>query len=197
MEKRKRVERLKVKSSCLCQRVHTGADWPAGRILLSRAKGQNSSSLWHRSYHRHPLLSTSLPVCLPACLPLLFYSFYCSSIPASIIMFRSAVVRSLRSSMPRVPRTPASFQLRSSPVARRSQFTPAFSYQAVRLYSAPAGLQKNEVEGRIVNLLKNFDKVRLQDRKPQKDTNWLTLAGLRSEQGQFFWTSQGKLKDGY
>lgn len=75
-------------------------------------------------------------------------------------MFRSAVVRSLRSSMPRVPRTPASFQLRSSPVARPSQFAPAASFQAVRLYSAPAGLQKGEVEGRIVNLLKNFDKVR-------------------------------------
>ncbi|RMJ23064.1 hypothetical protein PHISP_06069 [Aspergillus sp. HF37] len=74
-------------------------------------------------------------------------------------MFRSAVVRSLRSSMPRVPRTPASFQLRSSPVARPSQFAPAASFQAVRFYSAPAGLQKDEVVGRVVNLLKNFDKV--------------------------------------
>lgn len=72
-------------------------------------------------------------------------------------MFRSAVVRSLRAaSMPRAVRTPAPFQL---PVARPAQFAPRFAYQGLRLYSAPAGLNKDEVEGRIVNLLKNFDKV--------------------------------------
>lgn len=75
-------------------------------------------------------------------------------------MFRSAVVRSLRVSVPRAVKTPAPFQIRSSPVARPAQFAPRFAYQGVRLYSAPAGLNKDEVEGRIVNLLKNFDKVR-------------------------------------
>ncbi|PYH71463.1 acyl carrier protein [Aspergillus vadensis CBS 113365] len=74
-------------------------------------------------------------------------------------MFRSAVVRSLRASVPRAVKTPAPFQIRSSPVARPAQFAPRFAYQGVRLYSAPAGLNKDEVEGRIVNLLKNFDKV--------------------------------------
>ncbi|KAF7159816.1 hypothetical protein CNMCM5623_005205 [Aspergillus felis] len=74
-------------------------------------------------------------------------------------MFRSAVVRSLRASVPRAVRTPTAFQIRSSPVARPAQFAPRFAYQGVRLYSAPAGLNKEEVEGRIVNLLKNFDKV--------------------------------------
>ncbi|OJJ89637.1 acyl carrier protein [Aspergillus glaucus CBS 516.65] len=74
-------------------------------------------------------------------------------------MFRSAVVRSLRASVPRAVRTPASFQIRSSPIARPGQFIPRFAYQGVRLYSAPAGLNKEEAEGRIVNLLKNFDKV--------------------------------------
>lgn len=58
--------------------------------------------------------------------------------------------------MPRAVRTPVAFQL---PVARPTQFAPRFTYQGVRLYSAPAGLNKEEVEGRIVNLLKNFDKV--------------------------------------
>lgn len=81
-------------------------------------------------------------------------------------MFRSAVVRSLRASVPRAVRTPASFQIRSSPIARPAQFAPRFAYQGVRLYSAPAGLNKEEVEGRIVNLLKNFDKVRFSDRLP-------------------------------
>ncbi|PGH27574.1 acyl carrier protein [Polytolypa hystricis UAMH7299] len=77
-------------------------------------------------------------------------------------MFRSAVARSLRSvSVPRVVRrSPVSFQIpRSSPVARPSQFAPCLSFQAVRSYSASAGLSKPEVEGRIVDLLKNFDKV--------------------------------------
>lgn len=76
-------------------------------------------------------------------------------------MLRSALVQSLRASMPRVVRTPAPFQIRSSPIARPSQIAPAFSCQPARFYSAPAGLQKEEVEGRIVNLLKNFDKVSL------------------------------------
>ncbi|KAJ5672224.1 Acyl carrier protein (ACP) [Penicillium longicatenatum] len=76
-------------------------------------------------------------------------------------MFRSSIVRSLRASAPRVAvKTPAPFQIRSSPIAvRASQFTPCFINQGVRCYSAPAGLNKSEVEGRIVNLLKNFDKV--------------------------------------
>ncbi|KAJ5648054.1 hypothetical protein N7490_004426 [Penicillium lividum] len=76
-------------------------------------------------------------------------------------MFRSAIVRSLRASAPRVAvKTPAPFQIRSSPIAARvPQFTPCFASQGVRCYSAPAGLNKNEIEGRIVNLLKNFDKV--------------------------------------
>jgi len=77
-------------------------------------------------------------------------------------MFRSAIVRSLRASAPRVAvKTPAPFQIRSSPIAARvPQFTPCFVSQSIRAYSAPAGLNKSEVEGRIVNLLKNFDKVR-------------------------------------
>ena len=63
--------------------------------------------------------------------------------------------------MPRVVKTPAPFQVRSSPIVRSSQIAPAFSCQSVRLYSAAAGLKKEEVEGRIVNLLKNFDMVSL------------------------------------
>ncbi|KAK5796436.1 hypothetical protein VI817_005721 [Penicillium citrinum] len=80
---------------------------------------------------------------------------------SDFIMFRSAIVRSLRASAPRVAvKTPAPFQIRSSPIAARvPQFTPCFVSQSIRAYSAPAGLNKSEVEGRIVNLLKNFDKV--------------------------------------
>ncbi|KAF3393955.1 Vacuolar protein sorting-associated protein 74 [Penicillium rolfsii] len=73
-------------------------------------------------------------------------------------MFRSAIVRSLRASVPRAAVKPsATFQIRSSPIA--AQFTPSLVSQSIRFYSAPGGLSKDEIEGRIVNLLKNFDKV--------------------------------------
>ncbi|MCJ1364221.1 hypothetical protein MMC16_003330 [Acarospora aff. strigata] len=76
-------------------------------------------------------------------------------------MFRIAVVQSaqaaarsvvcLRSPIPRpsIVRT----------LVRSTQFAPSVSCPAVRYYSAPAGLSKQEVEGRIVDLLKNFDKL--------------------------------------
>jgi hypothetical protein len=50
------------------------------------------------------------------------------------------------------------------PVARTSFFQPKQTsptyFQAVRCYAASAGLSKDEVTGRIMDLLKNFDKVR-------------------------------------
>lgn len=47
-----------------------------------------------------------------------------------------------------------------SAFAQPKQITPAAYFQAVRCYSASAGLSKDEVQGRIMDLLKNFDKVR-------------------------------------
>ncbi|KAF3405371.1 Vacuolar protein sorting-associated protein 74 [Talaromyces pinophilus] len=72
-------------------------------------------------------------------------------------MFRSAIVRSLRASVPRTVRAAPRIQITSA--VRPSQFVPVFNAQTLRFYSAPASLSKEEVEGRIVNLLKNFDKV--------------------------------------
>jgi hypothetical protein len=51
------------------------------------------------------------------------------------------------------------------PVARSSfiqpkQITPSTYFQAVRCYAASAGLSQDEVTGRIMDLLKNFDKVK-------------------------------------
>ncbi|KAH8687272.1 acyl carrier protein-like protein [Tricladium varicosporioides] len=75
-------------------------------------------------------------------------------------MFRTALLRSARSAASQTVR-------RSSAIARpavqssfvtKSQFSPSV-FQAVRCYSAAAGMEKGEVEGRIVDLLKNFDKV--------------------------------------
>jgi NADH dehydrogenase (ubiquinone) 1 alpha/beta subcomplex 1 len=46
-------------------------------------------------------------------------------------------------------------------VARSSAFPSRqqLAFQAVRCYAASAGLSKDEVQGRILDLLKNFDKV--------------------------------------
>ncbi|KAK2741820.1 hypothetical protein FQN55_008194 [Onygenales sp. PD_40] len=77
-------------------------------------------------------------------------------------MFRSAVARSLRSAaVPRAVRqSGVAFHIpKSSALSRPSQFTPCFACQSIRSYSAPAGLTQTEIEGRIVDLLKNFDKV--------------------------------------
>jgi hypothetical protein len=52
------------------------------------------------------------------------------------------------------------------PVARSTFFqpkqtAPSTYFQAVRCYAASAGLSQDEVTGRIMDLLKNFDKVRV------------------------------------
>lgn len=76
-------------------------------------------------------------------------------------MFRTAVLRSARCLAQAAPRTQV-------PVARslvQSSFqsrvvAPAYAVPSIRSYSAPAGLSQDEVQGRILDLLKNFDKVR-------------------------------------
>ncbi|MCJ1296134.1 hypothetical protein MMC34_007699 [Xylographa carneopallida] len=76
-------------------------------------------------------------------------------------MFRTAFLQSVRyasryahgSQAPILrPVVPATYGIvtRSSPIR---------NLQPARCYSAPAGLSKEEVEGRIMDLLKNFDKV--------------------------------------
>lgn len=76
-------------------------------------------------------------------------------------MFRTALVRSARQAARAAPRWQAPI---ARPVARSSlfqvkQITPSARFQAVRCYASSAGLSKDEVEGRIMDLLKNFDKV--------------------------------------
>ncbi|EAT89450.1 acyl carrier protein [Parastagonospora nodorum] len=75
-------------------------------------------------------------------------------------MFRTALLRSARSAVRAAPRCQASM---ARPIARTSFFQPKQTsptyFQAVRCYAASAGLSKDEVTGRIMDLLKNFDKV--------------------------------------
>jgi NADH dehydrogenase (ubiquinone) 1 alpha/beta subcomplex 1 len=76
-------------------------------------------------------------------------------------MFRSAVLATSRAAA-----RPVCW--RQAAIARPLNLrTPLFQsknqlwFQAARCYSASAGLTKEEVQGRIMDLLKNFDKVRV------------------------------------
>ncbi|KFY67278.1 hypothetical protein V496_01648 [Pseudogymnoascus sp. VKM F-4515 (FW-2607)] len=72
-------------------------------------------------------------------------------------MFRTVLLKSARSAASQAVR-------RAGLITRPASAIPSFQYapsvfNAARCYSAAAGLAKPEVEGRIVDLLKNFDKV--------------------------------------
>ncbi|KAF2203043.1 ACP-like protein [Delitschia confertaspora ATCC 74209] len=76
-------------------------------------------------------------------------------------MFRAALLQAVRQAVRSAPRCQAPIArsaVRSS-LFRPQQITPSTYFQAVRCYSAPASLSRDEVEGRIMDLLKNFDKV--------------------------------------
>ncbi|KAL2072243.1 hypothetical protein VTL71DRAFT_11586 [Oculimacula yallundae] len=75
-------------------------------------------------------------------------------------MFRTALLRSARSASRQVSQKSGAIArpATQSSLLSQSRFAPS-AFQAVRCYSAAAGLGKPEVEGRIVDLLKNFDKV--------------------------------------
>lgn len=76
-------------------------------------------------------------------------------------MFRTAAVRVLRGvSSPQIIRQFTSAKPQAlNTFIRPSQATPSLAISSIRFYSAPAGLSKDEVQGRIMDLLKNFDKV--------------------------------------
>ncbi|ESZ95449.1 acyl carrier protein [Sclerotinia borealis F-4128] len=75
-------------------------------------------------------------------------------------MFRTALLRSARSAVSKAVQRPAAIArpIAPSSFVTKSQFAPS-AFQAARCYSAAAGLNKGEVEGRILSLLSNFDKV--------------------------------------
>ncbi|KAG9525521.1 acyl carrier protein, partial [Aureobasidium melanogenum] len=76
-------------------------------------------------------------------------------------MFRFAVARSARCLAQAAPRVQAPITRRVAPSSFLPSTTaaPSTFVSAVRCYSAHAGLSKDEVQGRILDLLKNFDKV--------------------------------------
>lgn len=78
-------------------------------------------------------------------------------------MFRAGAVRALyAATRTQIPRQLPAFRTQiSSSLLRPSRVAPSAVVQSIRNYSAPSGLSKEEVQGRIMDLLKNFDKVRI------------------------------------
>ncbi|KAK5024010.1 mitochondrial acyl carrier protein [Exophiala sideris] len=76
-------------------------------------------------------------------------------------MIRAGVARALYAvTRTQVPRQLPAFRNQiSSSLLQSSRIAPSFAVTSIRCYSAPAGLSKDEVQGRIMDLLKNFDKV--------------------------------------
>ena len=79
------------------------------------------------------------------------------------------------------------FQLAALQTMTSTTAAPSTFVSAVRCYSAHAGLSKDEIQGRILDLLKNFDKVRS---LPILNTSVIAFAdciqpGLRLFQGTF------------
>ncbi|KAK7712062.1 mitochondrial acyl carrier protein [Botryosphaeria dothidea] len=76
-------------------------------------------------------------------------------------MFRTAILRSARGAARSVTRWQAPIARPVVPTLRAQsrQQLPAACFQAVRCYSAGGALNRDEAEGRILDLLKNFDKL--------------------------------------
>jgi hypothetical protein len=80
----------------------------------------------------------------------------------SVTMIRNAFLKSARYAVIQGARRPRAIGLgASSKIFVPSSRSVPTILLAARCYSAPATLSKSEVEGRIVDLLKNFDKVLL------------------------------------
>jgi hypothetical protein len=87
--------------------------------------------------------------------PLLHQNHHAAPAPNLQTMLRSALLRASRSIRPSAIRPVAKAAVRPVLVAPVKPVLP----MGIRFYSAPASLSKEEVEGRIKDLLKGFDKV--------------------------------------
>ncbi|KAK0937777.1 mitochondrial acyl carrier protein [Friedmanniomyces endolithicus] len=76
-------------------------------------------------------------------------------------MYRTALLRAARTAVQASTRVqrPAFRTALQTPFLQSRTTTPAISVSAIRCYASASGLGKEEVAGRIMDLLKNFDKV--------------------------------------
>ena len=89
------------------------------------------------------------------------FPYTTDTITHSSMMMRTALFQSARCASRLAVRTrlPTSRAIAPCFTIKSSHIIPSTTFQASRWYSAPAGLSQQEVEGRIMDLLKNFDKV--------------------------------------
>ena len=128
---------------------------PRGNISAQKQLDQDLDIQFARTLKKELSPSTIDPILSPS-LAVIPFAF-----PPN--MLRTAAVRALRAAAaPRIIRQAAPARPHVFNTAlRSSQATPSIVFPSIRCYSAPAGLSKDEVQGRILDLLKNFDKVRL------------------------------------
>ena len=76
-------------------------------------------------------------------------------------MYRTAFLRAARSAAQATTRVqrPAFQRAVQTPFIQPRISLPATAFSAVRCYASASGLAQDEVTGRILDLLKNFDKV--------------------------------------
>lgn len=133
---------------------------------ISTSTGQ--SRLWSletklalSSHSSRVVLGISYHFCIPPPIAIVTSSQPFSS-STTTAMFRAAAARALR--VAARPQFTQQVNLVRPQIAasllRNSQTTPSLLIPSIRFYSAPAGLSREEVQGRIMDLLKNFDKVR-------------------------------------
>ncbi|KAK5114512.1 hypothetical protein LTR62_002447 [Meristemomyces frigidus] len=81
-------------------------------------------------------------------------------------MFRAAILRAARTASQSAVRAqrPAFQRITQTPFLQSRISTPATSISAIRCYASSSGLGQDEVTGRIMDLLKNFDKVQDQSK---------------------------------
>lgn len=83
-----------------------------------------------------------------------------SHLTTEVSMLRTAAVRALRAAS-RVPAFQYSTPIRTQipTFLQTSRAATPFAIQSIRCYASSSGLSREEVQGRIMDLLKNFDKV--------------------------------------
>lgn len=102
-----------------------------------------------------------------------------------LTMFRTALLRSARcvaQSSTRVAQPALRTAVRSPFITSRIT-TPATRLAAIRCYASSSGLAQDEVTGRILDLLKNFDKVRIEMRRSIRGIGLTHYTGSRPIQG--------------
>lgn len=116
-----------------------------------------------------------------------YLNYLIHSPPTPIMMLRTALFQSLRcaSRLSAQAYTPISRTVGPTTYVAVTRALPRLNVLSSRLYSASAGLGREEVEGRIMDIVKNFDKVSNVVRIQQREPRLTKFAGPGCKQGQW------------